>query len=246
MLFENVRVMCTYEAVAKCMESYKHVEPEAKRTRKKLAGKSSAAEPVLLSSLATVDMKITKRGISAHPNVCPVVECAFSRQIFSLLQTCIQNPNTPYIVGCVAYITNEKITHEFSQKLGACIVTMPGDGFESNMWTNVKPVNGHGPIKFMEHTRRENGHMPLMHHKFIIGLTGDLQPLWVATGSYNFTYMADNWNCENIVLIRDHPALLDQFYQEFVKMYANSVNLQETEHWKNKQSLSFTQHRQLP
>ena len=103
-MFENVRVMCSYEAVAKCMESCKHVEPEAKRTRKKLAGKSSAAEPVFLSSPTTVGMNITKEGILTHSIVCQMAECAFSRQIVSLLRTCIQNPHTPYIVGCAAYI----------------------------------------------------------------------------------------------------------------------------------------------
>ena len=53
----------------------------------------------------------------------------------------------------------------------------------------------------------------LMHHKFLI-----IDKKTLLTGSYNYTYSADNKNDENFLTIKDKN-IIAQYYQEFLRLW---------------------------
>ena len=57
----------------------------------------------------------------------------------------------------------------------------------------------------------------LMHHKFIIGLNEQKQPIWVSNGSFNFTKSAVN-HIENIMMIDDEK-VATLFKDEFMRLF---------------------------
>lgn len=53
----------------------------------------------------------------------------------------------------------------------------------------------------------------LMHHKFLI-----IDRRKLLTGSYNYTYSADNRNDENFLIIKD-KSIVSKYYQEFLRLW---------------------------
>ena len=63
----------------------------------------------------------------------------------------------------------------------------------------------------------------LMHHKFLVGMDEEGEPLWVSTGSFNMTQSASR-HLENCIIIRD-PDVANVYLQEFVNLYKISIPL---------------------
>ena len=63
----------------------------------------------------------------------------------------------------------------------------------------------------------------LMHHKFLVGMSKEGDPLWVSTGSFNMTKSATN-HLENCMVIND-PAVAQVYLDEFVNLYKISKAL---------------------
>ncbi len=75
---------------------------------------------------------------------------------------------------------------------------------------NAKPVQKLHKKKIIKLRGRKEG---LMHHKFMI-----IDRKYLLTGSYNYTYSADNKNDENFLLIKD-PYLISKYLQEFLRLW---------------------------
>ena len=63
----------------------------------------------------------------------------------------------------------------------------------------------------------------LLHHKFLVGLDENREPIWVSNGSFNLTENAVT-NIEN-VMIFDDPEIATDFFDEFKRIYAISSPL---------------------
>ena len=63
----------------------------------------------------------------------------------------------------------------------------------------------------------------LMHHKFLVGMSKEGDPLWVSTGSFNMTKSATN-HLENCMVIND-PSVAQVYLEEFVNLYKISKAL---------------------
>ena len=57
----------------------------------------------------------------------------------------------------------------------------------------------------------------LMHHKFLIGLSVEREPIWVMNGSFNVTESAVT-NLENIMIF-DDPEIASTFFDEFKRLH---------------------------
>ena len=57
-----------------------------------------------------------------------------------------------------------------------------------------------------------------MHHKFMV-----VDGRRLATGSYNWTASAENWNRENL-LVFDSPGLASKFLDEFRAIWKGAMN----------------------
>ena len=64
---------------------------------------------------------------------------------------------------------------------------------------------------------------PLMHHKFLIGLSAAREPIWVMNGSFNVTESAVT-NLENIMIF-DDPEIASTFFDEFKRLHRISKPL---------------------
>jgi len=63
----------------------------------------------------------------------------------------------------------------------------------------------------------------IMHHKFAI-----IDNRILLTGSYNWTFSANNRNDENLMVI-DDPELIEIFQNQFVNLWTNKYNLERTQ-----------------
>lgn len=71
----------------------------------------------------------------------------------------------------------------------------------------------------------------LMHHKFLI-----IDSKVVMTGSYNFTFGAENSNKENVILIDNNQLVVDSFMFEFETLIKSSDKIKEFDKSINKES----------
>ncbi|SFF22927.1 PLD-like domain-containing protein [Fontimonas thermophila] len=84
----------------------------------------------------------------------------------------------------------------------------------------VDPDNGDGPRSALALLRaggvgvRRNGHYARMHHKFMV-----VDGRHVQTGSYNYTYAAATQNAENVLLLRNAPALAAAYEREWQRLW---------------------------
>lgn len=131
-----------------------------------------------------------------------------------------------YIIGCVAWLTNENILSALSQKKGVKIIVNKEDFLSSqtSSYTNKQLIQNWYPkipsFNFSESclgtailTFGIANHPSRLHHKFLIFYNSELQPQGVWTGSYNFTRNS-NFSLENAIYLEDSN-IIQQYIQEF-------------------------------
>lgn len=144
----------------------------------------------------------------------------------------IRRPDTFYVMGCCAWFTNKTIIETMADNLkGVCIVTTRDKILSAKttqkryatlpVYTNETSTEPDTAIRFIGSGRGFN--KSLMHHKFLVGLSEQGDPLWVSTGSFNLTNMATN-HLENCNIICD-PDVAQIYLDEFVNVYKISSPL---------------------
>jgi hypothetical protein len=163
------------------------------------------------------------------------VQCAMGREIYPFIQNHLSR--SPFIVACVYHVTNRLILNDLATREGVCVLTMPLPGFSAQAtqpqlnvpgasngpdWSRIRPIGSSGPVRYIRYeTKTSPGQVPLMHHKFMLGLSREKTPEWVITGSFNFTRPAAEIHDEN-VMFTDEPAVVLRFFAEFNRLYDGS------------------------
>ena len=141
------------------------------------------------------------------------VRCFFNRDIIPAILALVTRQDTVFVVGCAAWFSNGELLRSFRRKEGVCILTMSVSG----QIQGLRGIHGNGPFREIKYSGDQ-----LMHHKFLIGLTPDLKPQWIVTGSFNFTKRAAEVNDENITIFTDAD-ILGKYMMEFNRLFDLSV-----------------------
>lgn len=144
--------------------------------------------------------------------------------IYDTVTNLIDGVDVAYVIGCMAWFSNKRVLKSMSQKKGCCIITMP-DGICKlktyiPLYKTVNSIPPYGTIRIISNDV-SNGY--LMHHKFIIALDANMQPIWVINGSCNFSQNSEK-NRENIV-VHYEAHILNAFLDEFNYLLPLSVEL---------------------
>ncbi|GAB3740527.1 phospholipase D-like domain-containing protein [Spirosoma lituiforme] len=81
------------------------------------------------------------------------------------------------------------------------------EGLSFQEFIELGKVNGNSRLYFSNVGDR------LLHHKFCV-----IDDAVLLNGSYNWTYYAEGRNTENCMVFKGHPALIEQFNQEFTRL----------------------------
>tara|TARA_B110000858_G_C17768351_1_gene458217 strand:+ start:462 stop:1031 length:570 start_codon:yes stop_codon:yes gene_type:complete len=154
------------------------------------------------------------------------------RGIQSAVVRRIEEEDTHFVVGCVAWLSNKRILKAMAKKKGICIICtkdrLTKRRKNQNAYSSLKPCFQGGVIRVVGEGRGR--YKSLMHHKFLVGLDAERQPLWVVNGSFNMTENALN-NIENCMELQD-PDIAESFFQEFKRIHRVSTPLKIVKHRK--------------
>ena len=151
------------------------------------------------------------------------------RSIQNAIVRYIKREDTAYVVGCVAWLSNKRILKTMSENCKGVTLIVTKDKLcnsKSNQlaYSKLSGCYQGGVIRTVGTGRGR--FKSLLHHKFLVGLDGDRQPLWVSNGSFNLTENAVT-NIENIMIL-DDPAIATDFFDEFKRLHAISAPLRIT------------------
>lgn len=152
--------------------------------------------------------------------VCSDIKLMFDTE--SILTTLIKRigkADTKYVMGCAAWFTNTKIIEALSKLKGVSMICTR-DKVAKTKATKAKyrtlPKHDNIPtIKLLGCGRGRSA--SLMHHKFLVGMNGKQEPIWVSTGSFNLTESACT-NIENLMII-ENTEVATAFLKEFQRLY---------------------------
>ena len=137
----------------------------------------------------------------------------------------IRHKDTKYVMGCAAWFTNKKIIKTMSTELKGCCMIVTKDKILRAKTTKAKykslPIYKDTAIRVIGTGRGYS--KSLMHHKFMVGMSAQGDPLWLITGSFNFTESATK-HLENCLVISD-PEVAQIYLDEFVNLYKISKRL---------------------
>ena len=137
----------------------------------------------------------------------------------------INKPETAFVVGCIAWLSNKQILGAMAKKRGGCIICTKDrltKGIRNQKaYKAIKPAYPGGVIRVVGEGR--GWHKSLMHHKFLVGLNAEGKPIWVTNGSFNFTTSATS-NLENLMVMEDED-VAECYFQEFRRVHALSTPL---------------------
>ena len=133
--------------------------------------------------------------------------------------------HTPYLVGCMAWLSDKQILSAMEQCRGVSIVvtndallSLPSIAASYKRLTPVaatpKADEKHEAIRCLG--SRTGRFRALMHHKFLVGLDDARAPVWVVTGSFNASNQAQR-NIENAMVIRD-ARVAAVYHSEFIRV----------------------------
>lgn len=148
-----------------------------------------------------------------------------TEQIVEMIQTFINEENTIFVVGCVAWFTHPSILHALANSIRGASIIITKTSLTSGllqMYSDISPLPGHS-FAFREYGRGSGPSASLMHHKFLIGLDHNMHPLWCVNGSFNMTTHAVI-NIENC-MCHLHPTTLDKFMKEYYRVFNLSTLL---------------------
>lgn len=115
------------------------------------------------------------------------------------------------VEGCLAWLSDPVLITALS-KVHADLVVTSDKLHTKKRFAKLTSVRRVG--------RQRGRRRPLMHHKFLVGLSKGNQPVWVLTGSMNWSLHAAH-NLEHALLITD-PAVARTFREEFQRIRAIS------------------------
>lgn len=137
----------------------------------------------------------------------------------------IKKPETLFVVGCIAWLSNKDILKAMASKRGCCIVCtkdkLTNVLRNQRAYAAIKPAYSGGAIRIVGEGK--GWHKSLMHHKFLIGLDKSGKPIWVTNGSFNMTESATT-NLENLMIMEDQD-VAECYYKEFKRVHALSKPL---------------------
>jgi len=137
----------------------------------------------------------------------------------------VNKPETCFVVGCIAWLSNKDILKAMAQKKGCCIVCTKDrltKGIRNQTaYAAIKPAYPGGTIRVVGEGR--GWCKSLMHHKFLCGLNATGTPIWVTNGSFNMTENATT-NLENLMVMED-PDIARCYFDEFKRVHALSKEL---------------------
>ena len=151
-----------------------------------------------------------------------------ARGIQSAVVRRIEDTDTHFVVGCVAWLSNKRILKAMATKKGICIICtkdrLTKRRKNQNAYAALKPCFQGGIIRVVGEGRGR--YKSLMHHKFLVGLDSERNPLWCVNGSFNMTENALN-NIENCMELQD-PDIALSFFEEFKRIHRVSAPLKIT------------------
>lgn len=133
----------------------------------------------------------------------------------------IKKESTHYIIGCCAWITNDKILNTMAGNVeGTCLIVTKDKITRAKTnqlkYKRLKKLpDAKSPIQVIGVGSGYN--KSLLHHKFLVGLDEHKKPLWVANGSFNFTKSAVN-HLENCMIIENED-VAKLFKAEFMRLF---------------------------
>ncbi len=137
----------------------------------------------------------------------------------------IENKIVNYINGAkkevllAAYtLSSKKIINALSNiyKKGIKVkILLDGKNIKNKMYVLNKIINLNIPIKI-------NFNYNIMHNKFLV-----IDSKSVETGSYNYTFSANNFNAENIVYLNFMPNIACKYKREFLRLWNTSLYLKK-------------------
>ena len=160
---------------------------------------ATRAEPVSIAGVQSATVLF--EGIAAH--LCALIG------------------RTPFVVGCMAWLSDPDILASLSRTQGVSVV-VTNDALLSlssvtAAYQLLPPLPLPGVPVSTSAVRclgsRSGRFRALMHHKFLVGLDAARQPQWVVTGSFNASGQAAR-NIENALVVRD-VRLADAYFREF-------------------------------
>lgn len=146
-------------------------------------------------------------------------------QIQKYLISRIKKADTFFVMGCAAWFTNTKIIEALSTLKGVSIICtrdkIARTKSSKAKYKTLKKYSGIPTINLIGAGRGRSA--SLMHHKFLIGLDKNENPLWISTGSFNLTESACT-NLENLQII-ENPRIAAVYLQEFQRLFRISKPL---------------------
>lgn len=148
-----------------------------------------------------------------------------ARAIQNAIVRNIKRKDTEYIVGCAAWLSNKRILKTMAENVKGVTLIVTRDKL-CNRKTNqaayakLSGCYAGGVIRTVGSGGRFKS---LLHHKFLVGLNENREPIWVSNGSFNLTENAVT-NIEN-VMIFDDPEIANDFFEEFKRIFAISMPL---------------------
>lgn len=133
----------------------------------------------------------------------------------------IRKKETKFILGCAAWLTNTKILDTIASNTDGCCFIVTKDKITKSK-TNIAKYRTLKKLPLATSAVNTIGvgsgyNKSLMHHKFMVGLNQQKQPIWVSNGSFNFTKSAVN-HIENIMMIDDEK-VATLFKDEFMRLF---------------------------
>ena len=140
--------------------------------------------------------------------------------------------NLKVVVGWLDFSLFEQTFTELRRKNVEIDIILDDNSTNRRFSNSVKNLKSIGAkIKFQRMISGTYGHM---HHKFCI-----IDSRTIITGSYNWTFTANNFSFENFIIIRDNREAIDKFSDEFdVIKHMTSQRLNSIQYLKNCKELN--------
>eukprot|EP00042_Codosiga_hollandica_P044928 m.449483 g.449483 ORF g.449483 m.449483 type:complete len:266 (+) comp56900_c0_seq24:1752-2549(+) len=133
----------------------------------------------------------------------------------------------PYVVGCMAWLSDPLILDTLASLKGASIVVTNDTRLNQSRlrerYSKIKGLSDRQSAIRCVGFRTGGVDRALMHHKFLVGLDARKAPVWVVTGSFNATAKAVQ-NLENALIISDKN-VATTYFKEYERVLGISKPL---------------------
>ena len=134
-----------------------------------------------------------------------------------------------YVIGVMAWFSNKRIINTLCELKGVCMISMSSGISKSHtmqqLYSKLPGMCGKAGVQLIDPIK-EGQQQHIVHHKFLIGLSSSMEPIWLINGSCNLTEHSV-YNRENIQINTD-PTVICAYYDEFKRMLTLSYPLIST------------------